>query len=359
MDAFLYTAHPARIVFGIGRLQHLAQELDRLPARRALVVTTTSQRQRMAALEEILGNRHAGVFDEAAMHVPVEVAQKAVRAARALDADCVIALGGGSAIGVAKAIALEVPVPILAIPTTYAGSEMTPIYGITEGGLKKTGKDLRTLPRTVIYDPGLSSTLPVDLSIKSAFNAMAHGIEGMYAQDRNPITSLMAQEGIQALAQAIRRIADRPDDLQTRSQALYGAWLCGSVLGQVGMALHHKLCHTLGGSFDFPHADVHTIVLPHAMAYNAPAEPDVMRRIASILGTPSAAGGLYDLMAGTGVPKSLKALGMAETDLDRAADLAMSAAYWNPRPLERTAIRALLQHAWEGIRPTDTSAGPA
>lgn len=353
MDAFVYTANPARVIFGKGCLQHLEQELELLAAHRALIVTTTSQRRHTETIKATLGARVAGVFDEAVMHVPVEVARQATSVAQSLKADCVVALGGGSAIGVAKAIALDTSLPILAIPTTYAGSEMTSVYGITEDGVKRTGKDGRVLPCTVIYDPELSSTLPVPVSVKSAFNAMAHAVEGMYAKDRNPVISLMAQEGIKALTEAIQGITDDPSNLEIRAQALYGAWLCGSVLGHVGMALHHKLCHTLGGSFNLPHAEVHTIVLPHAMAYNTTAEPDVMDRISSILGSVSAAAGMYDLAKQTGVPMALKELGMIEVDLDKAADIAMSAAYWNPRPLQKAAIRSLLQDAWEGVRPVD------
>ncbi|MDZ4101133.1 MAG: maleylacetate reductase, partial [Hydrogenophaga sp.] len=250
-----------------------------------------------------------------------------------------------------KAIALDSGLPILAIPTTYAGSEMTPIYGITEAGLKKTGKDIRVLPRTVIYDPELSLGLPVGLSVTSGINAIAHAAEGLYAVDANPVISLMAQEGIAALGRALPVIRANPGDVTARSDALYGAWLCGTVLGAVGMALHHKLCHTLGGSFNLPHAETHTIVLPHALAYNAAAVPDAMARIASALGGTVAAQGVFDLARDNGAPVALKDIGMQEADLDRACEIAMSNQYPNPRALEAGAIRRLLQDAFEGRRP--------
>ena len=137
-----------------------------------------------------------------------------------------------------------------------------------------------------------------------------------------------------------------------RSDALYGAWLCGTVLGHVGMALHHKLCHTLGGSFNLPHAETHTIVLPHALAYNAAAAPQAMRRIARALGgTRSAPQAVFDLARDNGAPVALKDIGMHAVDLDNACDIAMQNQYPNPRPLERGAIRQLLQDAFEGIRP--------
>ncbi|WP_132979333.1 maleylacetate reductase [Pigmentiphaga sp. D-2] len=359
MDAFVYNAHAARVVFGAGSLQHLEREIGLLGAQRALVLSTPGQRKLAERVAALLGAKAAGIFDGAVMHVPIEAARQARDEARRLEADCAVAIGGGSTVGLGKAIALESGLPILAIPTTYAGSEMTPIYGITEGGLKKTGKDARVLPRTVIYDPDLSTGLPVGLSVTSAMNAMAHAAEGLYAQDSNPIMSLMAEEGLAAMSRALPGIVRRSGDIEARSQALYGAWLCGTVLGNVGMALHHKLCHTLGGSFNLPHAECHTIVLPHAMAYNAPAAPEAMARIARAIGTQDAAAGLYDLARDNGAPVALRDLGMPEADLDRAADIAVSNPYWNPRPIERTAIRALLQNAWAGVCPvTNVSRNP-
>ncbi|RZS78612.1 maleylacetate reductase [Pigmentiphaga kullae] len=359
MDAFVYNANAARVVFGAGALRHLEREIGLLGAQRALVLSTPGQRKLAERVAALLGAKAAGIFDGAVMHVPIEAARQARDEARRLDADCAVAIGGGSTVGLGKAIALESGLPILAIPTTYAGSEMTPIYGITEGGLKKTGKDARVLPRTVIYDPELSTGLPVGLSVTSAMNAMAHAAEGLYAQDSNPIMSLMAEQGLAAIARALPGIVRQAGDIEARSQALYGAWLCGTVLGNVGMALHHKLCHTLGGSFNLPHAECHTIVLPHAMAYNAPAVPDAMARIARAIGTQDAAAGLHDLARDNGAPVALRDLGMPEADLDRAADIAVSNPYWNPRPIERSAIRALLQNAWAGVRPvTNVSRNP-
>ena len=285
------------------------------------------------------------------MHVPIETAREARDEARRLGADCAVAIGGGSTTGLGKAIALDSGLPIIAIPTTYAGSEMTSIYGLTEAGVKKTGRDLRVLPRTVIYDPELSLSLPIVLTVTSGLNAIAHAAEGLYAFDGNPIVSLMAEEGIRAIAAALPRLTAAPTDLDARGDALYGAWLCGSVLGAVAMGLHHKLCHTLGGSFNLPHAEVHTVVLPHALAYNASNAPEAMRRIARALGTESAAAGLFDLAQRLGVPVALKDIGMPADGLDRAADLAVQTPYPNPRPLERAAIRALLQHAFDGVRP--------
>ena len=351
MKPFVHQALASRVVFGAGALQQLEREIDALGATRALVLSTPEQADAARRVAELLGARAAGIFPRAVMHVPIETAREARDEARRLGADCAVAIGGGSTTGLGKAIALDSGLPIIAIPTTYAGSEMTSIYGLTEAGVKKTGRDLRVLPRTVIYDPELSVSLPIVLTVTSGLNAIAHAAEGLYAFDGNPIVSLMAEEGIRAIAAALPRLTAAPTDLDARGDALYGAWLCGSVLGAVAMGLHHKLCHTLGGSFNLPHAEVHTVVLPHALAYNAAHAPEAMRRIARALGTESAAAGLFDLAQRLGVPVALKDIGMPADGLDRAADLAVQTPYPNPRPLERAAIRALLQHAFDGVRP--------
>ena len=351
MYDFTYIAQPSRVVFAIGSLDLIAREVEALGCKRALVLCTPPQRQQAESVAALLGEASAGVYDGAEMHVPIEGARKAREHAKAVGADCAVAVGGGSTIGLGKAIALESAIPILAVPTTYAGSEMTPVYGITEAGVKRTGKDARVLPRTVLYDPRLSATLPLGMSIVSGMNAIAHAAEGLYARDGNPVMSLMAEEGIRALAGGLVGIAGNEADMEARSQCLYGAWLCGTVLGHVGMALHHKLCHTLGGSFVLPHAETHTVVLPHALAYNAPAVPEAMARIAAAIGEPEAPLGLHRLALRLGAPTALRDIGMKEEDLDRACEIALSNPYWNPRPIERQPIRDLLQRAWEGAPP--------
>jgi maleylacetate reductase len=352
---FVHQAAAQRVVFGAGTLARLPDELDRLDARRALVLCTPGQRAGAERVAALLGPRAAGVFDRAAMHVPIDTAQAARKMARALDADSAVAIGGGSTTGLAKAIALVADdgpgLPIIAVPTTYAGSEMTPIYGLTEGGLKRTGRDERVRPRCVIYDPELSLGLPLATTVTSAFNAIAHAAEGLYAPDGNPLVALMAEEGIRAGAAALTALQRAPRDLDARGDALYGAWLCGSVLGTITMGLHHKLCHTLGGSFELPHAEVHTVVLPHVLAYNAAAAPEAMARIARALGAADAAQGLFALAQRLGAPRSLAALGMPADGLERAAELAAQNQYPNPRPLEREALRALLQRAFDGAPP--------
>ncbi len=355
MRAFVYQANPARVVFGAGSLLQLPAQVDRLGAQRVLVLCTPGQADAGARVAALLGERAVAVFAKASMHVPIESAREARDEARRLGADCAVAIGGGSTTGLSKAIALDSGLAIIAVPTTYAGSEMTPIYGITEGGLKTTGRDPRVLPRCVIYDPALTLSLPLAVTVSSVFNAIAHAAEGLYAPDANPVVSLMAEEGIRASMAALFPLQADARNLEARSDALYGAWLCGMVLGATTMGLHHKLCHTLGGGFNLPHADVHTVVLPHALAYNAGAAPEAMRRVGRALGVDAAdvPRALQDLARGFGAPTSLAALGMPAEGLDRAADLAVQNQYANPRPLERAALRALLQRAFDGAAPMD------
>jgi alcohol dehydrogenase class IV len=351
VQTFLFYQPAYRVIFGAGSLPRVRAEVERIGCSRVVVVCTEAERELAVEVSIHLGDLAIGIFDDAVMHHPIETVQAARDCVRDLGADCCVTVGGGTATGTGKLVALETGVPLLAIPTTYAGSEMTPIYGITEGTVKRTGRDRAVMPRVVIYDPELTLSLPPAVAGPSGINALAHSIEGLYADDTNPITMLMAEESIRALSRALPRIVQAPGDLEARSDALYGAWLAGVVLGSAGMGLHHKLCHTLGGTFNLPHAEVHTVILPHAIAYNRDFAPDAMRRAAAALGADDPARGAYDLAVSLGAKTSLAALGMPRDGLDRAADLAVQNQYPNPRPLERDAIRELLEHAYTGVRP--------
>jgi len=354
MQDFVYQSAPMRVVFGAGTLRQLPDELSRLGVVSALVLATPRQNDLVAGIREMIGDRFAGVFTGAVMHTPVEVTERAMEAVRDVRADCLVAIGGGSTTGLGKAIALRTDLPQIVLPTSYAGSEMTPVVGQTSGGIKTTQSSPKILPEIVIYDVDLTMTMPPKLSATSGINAIAHAVEALYARDRNPVISLMAQESIRTLAHALPTICARPSDKTARTDALYGAWLSGICLGAVGMALHHKLCHTLGGSFNLPHAETHTVILPHAVAYNAPASPDAMTRIAAALGVPDAALGLHDLARKLAAPASLREIGMPESGIDQAADLAVKNPYWNPRGIEREAIRELIARAWRGDVPQTT-----
>ncbi len=351
MQPFSFTALPARVVFGFGTLDLVAAEIERLGCGRALVLSTPQQESAAFDLADRLGPLAAGVHAHATMHTPVGVTERAVATAVALGADCVVALGGGSAIGLGKAIALRTDLPQVAVPTTYAGSEATPILGETASGQKTTQRTLKVLPETIVYDVDLTMTLPAALSAVSGINAIAHAVEALYAEEANPVTSSLAEQGVRALAGALPRIVRDAGDREARSDALFGAWACGTCLGTVGMALHHKLCHVLGGSFDLPHAETHAILLAHVVAYNAQAAPEAMRVVARAFGGVDAAQALYGFATSLGVPLALREIGMPEAGIDDVVERVLHATFWNPAPVARAALRNLLDNAFQGRSP--------
>ncbi|KAK4900384.1 hypothetical protein LTR27_002609 [Elasticomyces elasticus] len=353
MQHFEYTANPGRVVFGSGSIKKLGDEIKRLNKSKPLLLSTPQQKDQVQALESILKDASitpAGLFSEATMHTPTHVTDKALQYTKDSGADCVVSFGGGSTIGLGKAISIRTGLEHVCIPTTYAGSEMTPILGETADGKKTTRSDPKILPGTVIYDVDFTMTLPEALSATSGVNAIAHAVEALYARAGNPVMTLFALEGIKALASSLPIIVNNPKDVDARSKAQYGAWLCAMCLGSVGMALHHKLCHTLGGSFNLPHAETHTIVLPHAIAYNAPKIPEVMKQLADVL--PESDGdaikGLNVLLTKLKVKRGLKDFGMKEEDVDKAAEIAVSNPYWNPRDIEKEPLRETIRRCWAG-----------
>ena len=352
MEPFVYQTQPQRVVFGSGTLAAVSEEVARLGCSRALVLSTAHRAESAEALAGSLGRLSVGIFAKAAMHTPVDISEEAARAALAAGADCVISLGGGSTIGLGKAIAFRTDLPQIAIPTTYAGSEATPILGQTAGGKKTTQRDPKILPEVILYDVDLTLGLPFALSVTSGLNAIAHAVEARYAKERNPVISLLATESARAMIGSLRRLVDDPLDANARSDALYGAWAAGTCLGNVGMALHHKICHVLGGSFNLPHAETHAVILPHAAAYNDAAAAELLAPIAELLGTASTGIGIYNLSRQLGAPLRLADIGMPRDGLDKAADEIVAFPYWNPRPIERGPIRKLLEDAFEGNPPS-------
>lgn len=351
MRSFDYSSNPARVVFGSGTAKRVRDEVERLGRSRVLLLASPQLKLSADQVAETLGALVVARFDGAAMHTPVEVTEQALGVLREHDVDCVVAVGGGSTTGLAKALAVRTGVDQVILPTTYAGSEVTPVLGETQDGRKTTRSAPEILPETVIYDVDFTVGLPLGLSVTSGVNALAHAVEALYSPQANPIVDALALEAISGIAKALPKLREDPADLDARGDLLRGAWLAGTCLGAVGMGLHHKLCHTLGGSFDLPHAETHTVILPHAMAYNAPATPDVMARIAAALGVPDAPSGVFDLIVAAGGPTSLRELGMAEADLARAAELATAKPYPNPRELTTEGIAGLLDDAWHGRRP--------
>jgi alcohol dehydrogenase class IV len=351
MKDFVYESLPGRVIFGAGSIEKIGEEVRRLGGKRAVVLATEQQQDDARKIAATLGGLSVGVFAGAVMHTPVERTEEALAFVQSREADCLVAFGGGSTIGLGKAIALRTGLPQMAVPTTYAGSEMTPILGQTENGIKTTQRTLDVLPECVIYDVNLTLSLPVKLSMTSGINAVAHAVEALYARDNNPIISLAAEHAIAKLAHALPVILQHPQDIEARAAALYGSWLCGMCLGSVGMAVHHKLCHTIGGLFNLPHAETHTVILPHAVAFNAHAAPEAMAALSRALGGGPPALALFDLAGRLGAEQSLSGLGMPQTGIDTAADHAVANPYWNPRPIERGAIRDLIAAAWAGERP--------
>lgn len=346
--SFTYQSLPTRVVFGHGTTSALAEEADRLGLRRLLILSTPEQKALAARMSDMLGARAAGTFDGATMHTPVEVTERALKRAHELNIDGVVAVGGGSTTGLGKAIALRTDLPQIVLPTTYAGSEMTPILGETQGGRKTTQRGPKIQPEVVIYDVDLTLSLPPAMSALSAFNAIAHAAEALYAPDVNPIVALMAEDAVRAIAEALPRVMRVPNDPDARAGLLYGAWLCGVCLGMTTMGLHHKLCHTLGGLFDLPHAQTHAIVLPYALAYNAPNASTAMACLARALGTDDVVAKLLRLERECAIPLALRDIGMPHEGVAQAVAQAIANPYANPRPVEAGALTDLLARAWEG-----------
>ena len=349
--SFVAQFAPVRVRFGAGVRHQVREEVARLGCSRALVLSTSGRADAAMEMAEAIGALAAGVFTEATMHTPTTVTETAVAHAESMSADCLVAVGGGSTTGLGKAVAFRTDLPQIVVPTTYAGSEATNVLGQTENGEKTTLTDMRVQPEVILYDPELLRTLPVGLTVTSALNAIAHAAEGLYARDRNPLSTLLAIEGLEAFAESLDAVVADPDDIEARGRTLYGAWLCGTVLGQVGMALHHKLCHVLGGSFGLPHAATHAVILPHAIAFNARAAGPELQPVARIFGDPSPGRALHAFAERLGAPMALQALGLRQQDLDKAAEIAASKPYWNPQDVTKADIATLLAAAWEGSPP--------
>ncbi|WP_353618897.1 maleylacetate reductase [Tropicibacter sp. R16_0] len=350
LDIAQYTTDQI-VAFGAGQRRHAGDTIRAAGYDRTLILTTPQQSELGFELAEILGPMAAGVFSQATMHTPADVTEEALTHLNASGADSVLSVGGGSTIGLGKALVLRSDVGHVAIPTTYAGSECTPILGQTKNGVKTTMSEPKLRPGIVLYDTELVTTLAAEMTITSALNAMAHAVEALYAKDRTETVTQLALEGIAAFQRALPAVLQDPKDLDARQTTQEGAWACGTVLGQVGMALHHKLCHTLGGSLNLPHAETHAIILPHATAYNQSTASAELAPVAELFGGQEPGQALWDFAKSLNAPMALQDLGVAEHDLDRMADLATQNPYWNPRVITKDGIRALLGRAWEGSAP--------
>lgn len=349
---FVHDALPGRVRFGAGARAHVADEVERLGARRVLLIGRRGSAEAVASeLRDTLGDRCAGWFDRVAVHVPTGLAASAVAMAREVRADALLCAGGGSAIGTAKMVALELDLPIVAVPTTYAGSEMTPIWGTTSDRRKQTGRDLRVLPRTVVYDPELTITLPPQVSGPSGMNALAHAIEALYAPHTTPVVRLLAGEAIRALNEALPRVVADGSDLDARGTALYGAYLAGGALAVAGTSIHHRIAHILGGTWNLPHAPLHAVLLPHTVAFAAPAVGDALAPAATAMGVEKVPAALFDLLTRLRIGPALTSAGMPADALGEAVDAVLHARPSSPRPVERRAVDRLLSGAFAGTPP--------
>jgi len=363
-DAFAYSLRQLRVVFREAAADDIGTELERMGGVRTLVVCTPGRAQtaqRIAA--GAAGDRIIAVFDGAREHVPADLVDSVTRLVARERPDSLIAVGGGSAIGLAKALALHAPMPILAVPTTYSGSEMTRVWGMTADGRKNTGRDERVAPRVIVYDPLLTYDLPAGTSVTSGMNAIAHAVEALYAPDANPVASLLAAGAIERLARALRALADlhresagaavRGEATHARHEALLGAHLAGRALDMTSMGLHHKLCHALGGMFDAPHALTHAILLPCVASFLLPASPLATKAVSEALGEGDAGAGLFALRANLGIHATLRDLGLDGADLDAVAAAVAPAAPEHPRKPSTADVRAILEAAWRGRDPSD------
>jgi alcohol dehydrogenase class IV len=332
-----------------GAADALREEITRLNASRVMVITSAAE----AGLAERItaGLPLALVHTEVAMHVPVPVAERARAAAAEHGVDAIVSVGGGSTTGLAKAIALTSGLPIIAVPTTYAGSEATDVWGLTDGARKTTGVDPRVLPRTVIYDATLTLSLPVDLSVASGLNALAHCVDSLWAPRADPIDAALAAEGIRTLAAGLPRIVDDPTGLPGREEALVGAYLSAVAFASAGSGLHHKICHVLGG-MGLPHAPTHAVVLPYVLALNAPAAPAAADRIARAFGSDTALDGLQALRRRLDAPRALRDYGLDEARIPPAVEMIMPVVPdTNPAAVTAADLHRLLHDAWEGADP--------
>jgi maleylacetate reductase len=348
---FVHELVTGRVVFGAGSIAQVADEVRRLGSSRVLIIGGGHEKAYIDRIVSDLGQLVAGRIEEVVQHVPVEVARTAIGLSDRLDADLLLPVGGGSSIGLAKAIARERGLPILAVPTTYAGSEMSPIWGLTEGHRKITGRDPRVQPRVVVYDPNTTLSMPQHLTATSGMNALAHAVEARYAPDVSPLVALAAEQSVQAFAWALPALAVSPQDSAARSDALYGAFLAGVSLGNAAMGIHHKICHVLGGAYNLPHGDIHSAVLPYAIAFNRHDAPEAMSRIAAALRSEDAAAGSWQLAHTIGAPTDLISTGFDPHQIDAVAEVVATATFHNPRRVTIEGVRDLLTAACAGSKP--------
>jgi maleylacetate reductase len=343
--SFTHDVPPQRVVFAPGAVAHVGEEAERLKFSRALVVATPGSGARLGKnVVDVLGARAVGLHPRAVVHVPKAIAEAGLSAARETEADGLVAVGGGSAIGLAKAIAREIGLPILAVPTTYSGSEATSIFGISDGARKVTGRDARVLPRTIVYDPDLTLGLPAAVSAASGMNAIAHCVESFWADGRTPVTLALASEAMRRFAGNLPAVVADGSDREARAECLIAAWLAGSVLS-VSNGLQHKLAHVLGG-LGLPHAETHAIILPHVMRFNLKAAPDANARLVQALDSDDPAAAIANMLNKFPIPERLHEVGFDKAKTEFVAGEIAAASITAPRPVSAADVRGVLEAAY-------------
>jgi maleylacetate reductase len=343
--SFTHEVSPQRVVFASGAVARIGEEAERLGLCRALVVATPGSGARLGGkIAELLGSHAAALHAQAVIHVPKAVAEAGLVAARESDADGLVAVGGGSAIGLAKIIARDIGLPILAVPTTYSGSETTTIFGITDGARKMTGRDGKVLPRTIIYDPDLTLALPAAVSAASGMNAIAHCVESLWAEGRTPVTIALASEAMRRFATNLPAVVTDGADRDARAECLIAAWLAGSVLS-VSNGLQHKLAHVLGG-LGLPHAETHAIILPHVTRYNLPAAPEAKERLSASLHSADPAAAIAGMLRKFPIPQRLRDVGFDPRKTEFAAAEIAAQSIKSPRPVSSADVREVLAAAY-------------
>ncbi len=367
MDSFVYRTHRQEIIFAPGALAQIGEAITHSGWTR-LVLYASPSMQKAAHIEKIrtaLGNRLVAVYGEVRPHVQDQQVQEAVELAVQCEADAVIGLGGGSPIGMAKAVASRLgEIQVIAIPTTYAGSEMTPVFGIThtdeDPPRKVTVNDPRIVPSLVVYDPQLTLDLPPELTASTGINALAHCIEALYSKTRNPLSTAAAKEAVGHIQKALLRCYQDGTDVEARSEMLLGSHLAGVSLATVSMGLHHGLCHVLGGSANVPHGLANAILLPHAIRFNADAAATELLPAADVMGAPETyrqqkdridalADLISSLIGRMNLPQHLRDVGVNENDLPELARIAFQnkTIQNNPRPVtDVEQLETLLRGAW-------------
>lgn len=366
MDGFHYTSFAQEITFAPGALAQLREAVERFGWRRILLCTSHSMQRNgyVNSIKASLGDSLVAVFDQVQPHVQDVQVKEALGLAAENNVDAVIGMGGGSPIGMAKAIGFQTHVPIIAIPTTYAGSEMTPVYGITHTDenppRKVTVNDPKIVPTLVIYDPQLTLDLPPELTASTGINALAHCIEALYSKTRNPLSTAAATSSVQHIHNALLNCYQDGHNLDARTEMLLSAHLAGLSLASVSMGLHHGLCHVLGGSANVPHGIANGIILPHAIRFNAEATATQLlpaaeamnisvNRTSSTGVIEALAHHIHELIGQMNLSQRLRDVGVSESDIPHLAQIAFQnrTIQNNPKPItDPMQLEQILRDAW-------------